>query len=250
MSIERIIKIILTPIILALLVKSINVFSFFVAELIYVEISNWDVDNSFLVLSVHHIVQALIALTIIVVYGKIRNIPFGNFGFGKTGFKQAFRYVLIFIIIWTFIQTLSGFILVKFFGEPIVFGFPLTPKNYLGRLAFQLFLSGTSEEILFRVMVIVILNDVLKNVLSKRTLFLYLIAFSTLIFMFDHINFSLTPFGITYFNMLQQFTLLVFGIFYGWLFIKFKSYWAVAIAHGLLNGVISLSTLFLYFLIH
>lgn len=248
MKIESIIKIILVPIILALIVKSINVFSFYIAELVYNEISAWDPDNSFLVLSIHHIIQAFIALIIITVYGKIRKITFGKFGFRKAGFNQAFKYVLIFITIWAFIQTFSGFILVKYFGEPIVFGFPLSIKNYLGRLAFQIFLSGTSEEILFRVMVIVISTDILKNVLNKRTLFYYLISISTIIFMFDHINFSLSPIGITHFNLLQQFTLLVFGVFYGWLFIKYKNYWAVAIAHSLLNGIISLSTLILYLL--
>jgi len=145
MRIESIIKIILAPIILAIIVKSINVFSFYVAGLIYNKISIWDGDNSFLELSIHHIFQAFISLVIITIYGKIRKITFGDFGFRKTGFNQAFKNVMIFITIWAFIQTLSGFILVKFFNEPIVFGFPLTPENYLGRLAFQIFLSGTSE---------------------------------------------------------------------------------------------------------
>jgi len=249
MKIVSILKIILVPIILALIVKSINVFSFYVAELLYNEISTWDSDNSFLVLSIHHIIQAFLALTIIFVYGKFRKIGFENFGFRKTGFYKAFKYVLIFIAIWAFIQTFSGFILVKYFNEPILFGFPLTPKNYLGRLAFQVFLSGTSEEILFRVMVIVILSDIFKNALNKRNSFYYLIFISTIIFMFDHINFRLSPFGITHFNILQQLTLLIFGIFYGWLFIKYKNYWAVAIAHSCLNGIISLSTLLLYVLI-
>jgi len=97
-------------------------------------------------------------------------------------------------------------------------------------------------------MVIVILTDTLKSVLNKSTLFCYLISISTIIFMFDHINFSLSPLSITHFNLLQQFTLLIFGIFYGWLFIKYINYWVVAVAHSSLNGIISLSTLLLYLL--
>ncbi|MBE0654996.1 MAG: CPBP family intramembrane metalloprotease [Bacteroidales bacterium] len=136
--------------------------------------------------------------------------------------------------------------MIRFFNEPISFGFPLTTKNYVGRLAFQLLLSGTSEEILFRVMVIVILTDILENVFNESTLFYYLVTVSTIIFIFDHINFSLSPLSITHFNILQQITLVIFGTFYGWLFIKYKNYWTVAIAHGSLNGVINLSTLILY----
>jgi membrane protease YdiL (CAAX protease family) len=249
MRFNKMIKVLLAPIILAIVVKSINEFSFFIADPIYNALSGWDADNAFLVLSIHHLSQAFIALMIITVYGKIRKIPFGDFGFGKKGFSRAIQYVVVFIAIWALIQTISGFVLIRYYGEPVVFGFPLTAKNYLGRLAFQLLLSGTSEEILFRVMVIVILTDILKNDLSKKALFYYLVSVSTLIFMFDHINFNLSPLSVTHFNVLQQITLLVFGIFYGWLYVRYKNYWAVAIAHGSLNGIISLSTLLLYFLL-
>ena len=249
MNFDRIMKIVLTPIILAILVKSINVFSFYVADLIYGGISNWDADNSFLVLAIHHIIQAVIILIIIAVYGKVRNISFEKFGFKKTGFDQAIKYVLVFISLWTLVQTISGFILIWFFNEPIVFGFPLTTRNYLGHLAFQIFLSGTSEEMLFRVMVIVISTDILKNVFNRKALIFYMVSIFTIIFMFDHINFNFSTLSITHFNFLQQLTLLIFGIFYGWLFIKYENYWAVAIAHNALNGIISLSALLLYLLL-
>lgn len=247
MKIRKILKIIFFPVILAITIKSINIFSFYVAGQFYNSFSNIDPNSTFLLLSVHHVVQAAIAMLIIGIYAKIRNLSFNDLGFKKSGFSPTIKYVLLFCATWAFIQFLSGFILIKYFDEPIVFGFPLTINNFLGRFGFQLLLSGTSEEILFRVMVIAILADSLRNELKPKSLFYLLLFVSTSIFMFDHINFSFAPLGVTHFNLLQQITLLIFGIFYGWLFLKYKNYWGIAIAHNLLNAIISLITLFLYF---
>jgi membrane protease YdiL (CAAX protease family) len=64
--------------------------------------------------------------------------------------------------------------------------------------------------------------------------------------MFDHINFSIRPFAITHFNALQQLTCLLFGVFYAWHFLRFKNYYAIVLAHGLLNVFIWLSALLLF----
>jgi len=240
------VKIIIVTFTLAIVIKSINVFSFICAESIYTSIKNIDPDNSFLIISVHHIVQALLAISIIILYGKLRGIKLRDFGFRKAGFIDAFKWFKVFIIIWTFIQIISVLILVSKFNQPIIFPFTLNLQNMLRYLSFQMFLSGPSEELLFRVIVISVLLDLTKNLLSKQALTLFAIGISTLIFMFDHINFSLSSIGVTHFNVLQQITVMVFGVFYGWLFVKYKNYWIVALAHSTLNLVIVLTSLILF----
>ncbi|MEW5846324.1 MAG: CPBP family intramembrane glutamic endopeptidase [Bacteroidota bacterium] len=245
MKIKNTIIIIVLPIILAIIIKSINIFSFICAESIYPSISFIDPDNSFLIISIHHIVQAFVAIVIIILYGIMRGIALKDFGFRKAGFIDALKWLKFFIVTWAIIQIISALILVNRFNQPIIFPFSLNLQNILGYLSFQMFLSGPSEELLFRVIVITILFDLTKNLLGKQGFNLYAICISTLIFMFDHINFCISPIGVAHFNVLQQITVMVFGVFYGWLFVKFKNYWIVALAHSALNLVIVLTSLIL-----
>lgn len=247
MIFKRLFKAVLTLVLLAILVKSINEFSFYIGRLLYSNLSHWDPENAYLLISIHHVVQALVALLLILGYSKARGISFERFGFQNRIGKQELGYVLFFAAVWAVIQVTSGIIAIKLYSQTISFGFPISIKNAIGHLAFQLLLSGTSEEIIFRALVITVLADVLKNDFGSKNLTIILIFFTTLIFMFDHINFDYSTLTVTHFNLLQQLTLLVFGLFYGWLFIKYRNYWSVAIAHNLLNVVIVVSGLLLYY---
>ncbi len=60
----------------------------------------------------------------------------------------------------------------------------------------------------------------------------------TVCFMFGHVNFELSPFRLTYFNWLQQVTVVIFGIFYAFLFVRTRSLVGPILAHNLLNGVV------------
>ena len=100
---------------------------------------------------------------------------------------------------------------------------------------------------MYRALTITMLGIIWKNIIPKDKIRnLCLIAVSTLIFMFDHINFTFPSFQITYINYWQQITVLIFGLFYGWLFIKYKSVYFPMLAHNVLNGVITILTLILY----
>lgn len=245
MRIQDKIKIATVPVILAIVVKSINVFSYFCANLIYPKVSFLDTENAFSVLCIHHVVQAAIAILLLLAYARLRNISLIGFGIKTEGFSNSLKYVVIFLISWAFIQIAASIILVKAFNQSISFPFSINVINLLGYLSFQLFLSGPSEELLFRVIVIGVLSDLLKKLFERAKLNFYLISVSTLIFIFDHINFKLIPFSITHLNILQLLTVLIPGSFLGWLFIRYKNYWSVALAHSSLNVVIVLSSLVL-----
>jgi membrane protease YdiL (CAAX protease family) len=92
---------------------------------------------------------------------------------------------------------------------------------------------------MFRALVITLMLCFWKNLFEKDSrLTISVILSSTLIFMFDHINFSVSPFTVTHFDILQQLTAMIFGIFYGYLFTKTRSVAGPMLAHNLLNGVI------------
>lgn len=124
------------------------------------------------------------------------------------------------------------------------FTFPLNFRNYIGYYLFEVLLSGTSEEIMFRSLVITLMLSLWGKYFSNSKRFsIVVISASTLIFMIAHINFNLFPFKITHFDILQQLTCLASGLCFGYLFLKTKSIVGCMIAHNLLNGIITLMTL-------
>ena len=108
----------------------------------------------FAYVSVHHIVQMLIALLAIIILNKKYKI---DFGFSLGDKKLGIKYLLVFtvaVLIFTLIS--YG---IRFFSNQIIkYDYPLNVKNVLGTLGFQLLLSGTSEEVLFRALPIGILT--------------------------------------------------------------------------------------------
>lgn len=114
---------------------------------------SFDPYHLFARLSVHHIVQMLIALTVIAVLSKRIK---ADFGFQLGDGKKGLRYFLIFTAVIAVIALIYH-ILIYVLGQAQAYDFPLTQKNVLGTLGFQLFLSGTSEEILYRALPVTVL---------------------------------------------------------------------------------------------
>jgi uncharacterized protein len=242
----RHIKLLMVSLLLALVAKVINELSFSVARWLYPSLAFMDPDHAWLVLTIHHIVQAMLGITIISIYIKSTRSSFKEFGFRWPIESRALKYIFSFCAIWAIIQFTAAFILVKYTNQSIVFGFPFTMGNFLSHLGFQLFLSGTSEEIIFRSMIMTILVNSFQDDYKPAVLFRLVIAIATIIFMVEHINIDYRTFTITHINYLQQLTVLIFGIFYGWLFLKYKNYWAPALAHNLLNSIIITISLILF----
>ncbi|WP_410769481.1 CPBP family intramembrane glutamic endopeptidase [Fontibacillus sp. BL9] len=194
-----------------------------------------------MVLFIHHILQALITLLAMVVISKLLNIRFKDFGFNINKFRYSIVFVSVFLGVWILIQTVVGICLIKDHGVSPGCTFPLNFRNYIGYFLFEVLLSGTSEEIMFRSLAITLMLSLWGKYFSNsKRLSILVIAASAFIFMIAHINFSLFPFRITHFDILQQLTCLASGLCYGYLFIKTKSIVGCMIAHNLLNGIITL----------
>lgn len=229
------------------LTRLISEVAFLLAQPIAQSLRSFDPDGSFLYISVHHIWQGVFALLAILLLARIFRIPLTQFGFNLNNWRYATRLVLLFSLFWFFLQGSIGALMMVFGDTSAAFHFPLTAWNFGGYFAFQILLSGTSEEILFRALVMTPLLLYGKRAgLTDKTNALQAGGIATLIFMLAHINIAFDPLRVTHFNPLQQLTVFTFGSFYAYLFVKTRSLLGPILAHNLLNAVIVTIGLALY----
>lgn len=134
----------------AVLVKSVNLISFRGADIVLPAFASLDPDDVFVYISIHHVIQLALAVTLMLAaIAAVPGIGWSTFGLTTRNARTSLRSVVWFALGWSVIQFGVGFVLVRA-GMSAAPGYPLTPRNVLGILAFQLLLSGTSEEILYR----------------------------------------------------------------------------------------------------
>jgi membrane protease YdiL (CAAX protease family) len=226
---------------LFLVTTGISEASNYLAEQIYPHWQSMDPDGSYLYISLHHVFQAVLALILIALI-KIRlNKSWSDFGFNVHEWRFSLKRVLQFCAFWFVLQGSIAVIMMLTGSSPAPFHFPLTTGNFAGYFLFQVLLSGTSEEILFRALVIITMLYVGKRAgYSDKANTIIAVVVSILIFMLGHVNIRFNPFRVDNFNLLQQVTVITFGGFYAYLFLKTKSLLGPMLAHNWLNGVIVL----------
>lgn len=223
-KIKRIFKILSIIILLFIIQTFASKIGGYVAKLF--DYSIIDSDNTFMNISVHHIVQMLIALLVIFIIHKTRKLNFNlKPKFSKTGilYTSIFSFVILIYVLISYIIGYSNSAIAPY-------GYDLNAVNILGTLGFQLLLSGTSEEILFRALPITVIGN-LTNSKSKNILG---ILVASVLFSIAHIQWSLVPFTIS-FDLFQLIYAFVLGIAYGVTYIKSKSIIYPMIMHGMSN---------------
>lgn len=229
-------------------VESISKFSFYLADLILPSLQFLDRANAFLYITIHHIFQGLIALLIMYVISLILKITLADFGLTDNQWKYSLKRVIQFALVWWIIQLSVGFYMMSSGTVADLFSFELTVKNYLGYFLFQILLSGTSEELLYRALLIGLLLFLGNQAgFSKKLNIALAVMISLIAFIIGHVSYTIFPFAIVSYNVLQLLTVVIFGGFYTFLFIKTKSVVGPMLAHNLLNGIIVLSSLILTF---
>ena len=222
-----------------ILTRLISEISFLLAQPVYQTLRFLDPDGSFLNISLHHLFQGLLALLAIFLLSRMLRIPLTDFGFNLNDWRYAVRLVLQFSLFWFFFQGGIGVLMMLFGDSSAAFRFPLTAWNFGGYFAFQILLSGTSEEILFRALVMTpLLVYGKKSGLAEKPNGLLAGGIATLIFMLAHINIAFDPLRVTHFNLLQQLTVFTFGSLYAFLFLRTRSLVGPILAHNLLNAAI------------
>lgn len=232
---------------LLVLTRLVSEVSFLLARPLYQSLRFIDPDGSFLYITFHHLWQGLFALLIIQCLSHLYRIPLKDFGFNLNNWRYAVLLVLKFCLFWFVFQGTIGVLMMVFGDSSAAFHFPLTAGNFGGYFAFQILLSGTSEEILFRSLVMTpLLVFGTRSGLADKQNAVTAAVIATVIFMLAHINFAFNPLRVTHFHLLQQLTCLVFGSFYAFLFLRTRSIAGPILAHNLLNAVIVTISLILY----
>lgn len=190
-----------------------------------------DPDGAFAWISLHHIVQALFVLAIMAPIARTGTIDFG-FGWGDR--KVGFRFVRIFALVFLG-YTIVAMTIVLAAGTFRTFPYPLTAANVTGQLAFQLFLSGPSEELIFRAFAISVLAFALRGAPWKGAISSANIA-AAILFALAHVGVTLAPIAFSY-DPFQLVYAGALGIVYGICFEKSGSVYYPMMMHSISNVV-------------
>ena len=187
-----------------------------------------DKDGTFMYITIHHIVQMLVALLVIFVIKKKKNLDFClKPEMNKTGILHTIIFAVV-ILIYVLVSYSVGYKT----GLISPYEYQLDLANVLGTLGFQLLLSGTSEEILFRALPITFLISL--NTAENKKNYLFEILIASLLFSVAHISWTIFPFTLS-FSWFQLIYAFILGIAYGITYIKSKSVIYPMIMHGISN---------------
>jgi len=190
-----------------------------------------DPDGAYAWISVHHLVQALIIVVIIVVIKAFMPLRFGfSWGDKEIGKRYVIKFTLIFGI-----GSLATHILMILTNSFEHFTYPLTATNIIGHLSFQFFLSGPSEELIFRAFAITMLAVMIRGKAFKGKISAANII-AAAIFGLAHVNLYFSPFFVSY-HPFQIILSIILGIFYGDCYEKTKSMYFPMIMHSISNVI-------------
>ncbi len=195
-----------------------------------ISIRQIDPYNIFAEISIHHAIQMLIVLILVLILSKLLKLDF-YFKLGDV--KKGVKYLILFTATLAVITVvLHIFMYVN--GQLPMYDFPLDRRNILGTLGFQLFLSGPSEEIVFRALPITMLVYAFGRSIPIKGYVTLEVILASILFSFAHINWSLNPFvfEVDYFRIFYAFVL---GIIEGVVFQRSKSILYPMLMHSFSN---------------
>ena len=205
-------------------------------------------------ISVHHIAQAVVFLILMLVISKVSAIRFG-FGWGDR--QEGLAYLRLFALIYIGYVVVHRLIVLVLSGSLPVFWYPLTARNIIGQLGFQLLLTGPSEELIFRAFAITMFALLVNAdqrfrgvVFSNKDAGAGKAAFTILggelsvanliaavIFGLAHVRFTFAPFSAS-FDTGQVVVSVILGLFYGVCYERSKSMIYPMMMHSFSNVVV------------
>ena len=191
-----------------------------------------DPDGAFWWISIHHIAQALLFIPLFFVVKLI--FPKVDFKLRKGNVKLGLSYVWKFTLFFL-VYTVIAYGITYFTDSFSAFRYPMRANNILGYLGFQLFLSGPSEELIFRsfgigVIAFFIPKKIFNNKISLATIIV------AVIFALSHVGISFSPFKLSY-SLMQVFYAFGLGLIYGHCFEKTDSIIYPMMIHSISNVI-------------
>ncbi len=201
--------------------------------------TNLDPDGAYMSISVHHLVQGVFVLMVMLVLKRFFKVPFA-FGLGDraVGWRYLKRFMLMFVV-----YAVVAMVATVLAGGFQPFPYPLSVRNITGYLGFQLLLSGPSEELIFRAFAITTFAHLVTDKRLNRFLS-YAAVFAAVIFGLAHVVIRFNPFSVD-FHVVQLVYAAVLGCFYGDCYEKSKSVVYPMIMHSFTNVVMVVMTIVL-----
>lgn len=195
----------------------------------------FDPHGAFIYLSIHHLVQmtaALLAMTLCSDLWKT------DFMVQRGDVKAGIRYVGVFsaaMVAYLLVSYTVGYMR----GSIAPYSYPLNAPNIVGSLAFQLLLSGPSEELLFRALPIALMAQALSARRAIRAAY-WNISVETvtaaLLFAIGHIIITVEPITVQW-NSFQIVYAFMLGIVYGVTYQRTRSVLYPMAMHSISNGL-------------
>jgi membrane protease YdiL (CAAX protease family) len=187
-------------------------------------------------LYIHHSVQLLLALiTIFLISISLKNKVY-SWGFNFNNWQWSLKIASVFAIVWFVISLILNLI----FKFPSQINYELTPHNIVSDLFFDFVLTGLSEEILFRGLIMGILLHTWKGNLNIGNFQVSTAGIITaLLFALAHIGIDYESFTISNISPMQLIFAVGLGLFYAIMRDKTKSLLGPLIAHGVSDGLIT-----------
>ncbi len=186
----------------------------------------------------HHILQMVFALIIIILLALFTKTSIQDWGFNLNNSRWSLRTVGKFCIGYAIILPIGTIINQILLGWPNLLWFDLTWGDFFRTFAFSVTMPGISEEIVFRAMVMGILSFAWEGkIMIGKVQISHANLIAAGIFAFAHVYFTLDPFAIVYYNIMQLAFAFFLGLFYGVMFEKTKSLLGPILAHNASDGL-------------
>jgi len=190
-----------------------------------------DPDGVYLWISLHHVWQLMLTIALMLIFNR----HLGAWGFNIDNRETSLRHLKLFVLYATGFFVIQDLVL-YFVASPVWIDFPLTLENVLGYLGFQLLLSGTCEEPLFRGFVMMMLYPAFAGSLNIKSIEIpHSGLIAAIFFTLAHIGFSVWPLEITRIHPPQLVLSFVMGIIYAIMFHRTRSLLAPILAHNYVN---------------
>jgi membrane protease YdiL (CAAX protease family) len=199
--------------------------------------------NAFIGISIHHIVMMILSLLIIAILSRNFEIDF-NFKLGDV--KKGTKILAVFTAVYALISIILHIGMLANNQLP-VYDFPLNGRNIIGTLTFQLLLTGTAEEIVYRALPIPILIHAFGKSVSIYEDITLEVVLAAVLFSFAHVKLTLIPFDMeaNYYQLLYSFMM---GMIQGIVYQKTKSVLYPMLMHSFSN-VLSVGTGYFFILV-
>ncbi len=204
-----------------------------------------DPDRKYIWGIIHHVVQAIIPLTIMIFWN---NKSLKDWGFVIGNKRLGLQFTGWFTLIWILLYLVITLVNIAYQNSPEVYYDVTNTRNLLGELVFRGLIVGPSEEILFRSFPIIIMITAGFNHINKIFGFKITHAgvISAFLFAMAHISMSLFPFEVYYFDPVQVITAMGLGILYAIVFHNTKSIIYPMAIHSISDIVPVLSLYFIH----